>query len=95
MADKTARKAGLIYVSDSEPGYRRLRRGSRFDYVDRRGRRITDARELARILQRRKCILQMGSELARAFDGNTSPPCSPLGPHHGVRWQPLWWRGEE
>ncbi|MCQ4166359.1 DNA topoisomerase IB [Tahibacter harae] len=49
MADKTVRKAGLIYVSDSEPGYRRLRRGSRFDYVDRRGRRITDVRELARI----------------------------------------------
>lgn len=49
MADKTARKAGLIYVSDSEPGYRRLRRGARFDYIDRRGRRITDTRELARI----------------------------------------------
>jgi DNA topoisomerase-1 len=50
MSDKTAaRKARLIYVSDSDPGYRRVRRGSRFDYVDRRGRRITDARELARI----------------------------------------------
>lgn len=49
MADKSNRKAGLVYVSDSEPGYRRLRRGSRFVYIDRRGRRIADARELARI----------------------------------------------
>ncbi|TDR44101.1 DNA topoisomerase-1 [Tahibacter aquaticus] len=49
MTDKTARKAGLVYVSDSEPGWQRRRRGSRFDYVDRRGRRIVNPRELARI----------------------------------------------
>lgn len=49
MADKTARKAGLVYVSDSEPGWRRRRRGTRFDYLDRRGKRIANVRELARI----------------------------------------------
>jgi DNA topoisomerase IB len=41
---------GLVYVSDGSPGIRRIRRGkNRFDYVNARGIRITDARTLARI----------------------------------------------
>jgi DNA topoisomerase-1 len=39
----------LLYVTDSEPGLRRLRRGRGFSYLDATGRRIQDRAELARI----------------------------------------------
>ena len=39
----------LRYVSDGEPGIRRVRRGRAFGYLDARGRRIADARTLDRI----------------------------------------------
>jgi DNA topoisomerase-1 len=41
--------ARLTYVNDETPGYRRRKAGKRFAYLDRRGRRITDARTIARI----------------------------------------------
>lgn len=41
--------AGLVYVSDTMPGYRRLRRGATFAYRRPDGRPLTDAQELARI----------------------------------------------
>ncbi len=41
--------AGLVYVSDSEPGIRRLRRGRRFHYVGPDEKALTDKAELERI----------------------------------------------
>jgi DNA topoisomerase I len=41
--------AGLVYVSDAEPGISRIRRGSGFRYVSPNGKPIRDTRELARI----------------------------------------------
>ena len=40
---------GLVWVSDAEPGYRRVKRGDRVHYVDADGRRIRDEAVLARI----------------------------------------------
>jgi DNA topoisomerase I len=39
----------LRYVTDTEPGIRRLRRGKGFTYVGSDGKRVTDAAKLARI----------------------------------------------
>ena len=44
-----AREAGLVYVSDAEPGIRRRRAGKGFHYLDAEGRRITDAKVIERI----------------------------------------------
>jgi DNA topoisomerase-1 len=44
-----ARSAGLRYVDDRSPGFRRERTRTGFAYVDQSGRRITDDAELARI----------------------------------------------
>lgn len=42
--------ASLVYVDDTQPGYRRVRvNGNTFHYLDTRGKRITDAAEIARI----------------------------------------------
>jgi len=44
-----AAQAGLVYTSDAEPGLRRVRKGRGFEYLDPRGRRITDPPTLERI----------------------------------------------
>lgn len=41
--------AGLIYVSDSDPGIARLKRGKGFTYLDAAGKPLTSASELERI----------------------------------------------
>jgi len=41
--------AGLVWVSDSEPGYRRVKRGDSVHYLDPRGKRVRDEATLARI----------------------------------------------
>lgn len=41
--------AGLVYVDDGRPGYRRRRCGRGFTFFDARGARITDADELDRL----------------------------------------------
>jgi DNA topoisomerase-1 len=46
---RSAYVAGLHYVSDAEPGIRRIRAGGGFRYVDPRGRPIRDAGVLQRI----------------------------------------------
>jgi DNA topoisomerase IB len=46
---KAAKRAGLVYVSDAEPGIRRVRSGRGFAYRRPRGGRVRDARTLARI----------------------------------------------
>jgi len=43
------RAMGLVYVSDAQPGLRRLRRGKGFSYRDAEGRPVKDREELARI----------------------------------------------
>lgn len=48
-AARAVRAEGLRYVSDSEPGIRRVRRGRGFVYVAPDGRRISSAAELARV----------------------------------------------
>ncbi len=48
-APQIARQAGLRYVSDTQPGIRRLRAGRGFRYVDAEGRTVRDADTLARI----------------------------------------------
>jgi DNA topoisomerase I len=45
----TATEAGLHYVNDDGPGYRRTRHGSRFEYSDTQGKRIRDEQRLLRI----------------------------------------------
>ncbi len=46
---ESAHLAGLRYVSDDEPGIRRLRTAAGFLYRDQHGKRIRDAHQLARI----------------------------------------------
>jgi DNA topoisomerase-1 len=46
---KSARAAGLRYVTDDGPGIVRVRSGSGFSYRTARGRRVVDRRTLARI----------------------------------------------
>jgi DNA topoisomerase IB len=49
QARRHARASGLLYVSDTEPGIRRKRRGSHFRYVGSNGRPVTASRTLDRI----------------------------------------------
>ena len=49
QARRHARASGLLYVSDTEPGIRRKRRGSRFHYIGSNGRAVTASRTLDRI----------------------------------------------
>ena len=44
-----AESAGLLYVSDEEPGIRRKRAGKGFTYVDAKGGKVTDEKTLERI----------------------------------------------
>jgi DNA topoisomerase I len=48
-ARRQARDAGLVYVSDEQPGIRRRRAGKGFSYVDAKGRRLANEAELTRI----------------------------------------------
>jgi len=41
-------RSRLRHVSDADPGYRRVRRGKQFAYLDPKGKRVTDAEALAR-----------------------------------------------
>jgi DNA topoisomerase IB len=48
-AAQMAIEAGLVYVSDAEPGIRRLRAGKGFRYLTPENRRLAEAKELKRI----------------------------------------------
>src|SRR6202046_1831543 len=48
-AAQMAVEAGLVYVSDADPGIRRLRSGKRFRYLTPENRRLAAPRELERI----------------------------------------------
>jgi DNA topoisomerase-1 len=45
----SARVAGLVYISDSTPGIRRVRRGKQFRYINARGKPVSASSVLARI----------------------------------------------
>src|SRR5262245_27927084 len=47
--EHSAHAAGLRYVSDAVPGIRRRRAGRGFVYLDPDGKRVSDARTLARV----------------------------------------------
>jgi DNA topoisomerase-1 len=47
--EDAAREAGLVYVTDEEPGIRRVRAGRGFRYRTPRGRTITGPKEIGRI----------------------------------------------
>ena len=47
--ERAARRAGLRYSTDAEPGLRRLRHGAGLRYVDADGRPVRDAEVLARV----------------------------------------------
>jgi DNA topoisomerase-1 len=46
---EAARSAGLSYTSDQSPGYRRKRRGQRFNYISKDGRLLQNQAEIRRI----------------------------------------------
>ena len=46
---EAAREAGLVYTTDLEPGFRRLRKGKGFTYVDPQGKQVDDPATLERI----------------------------------------------
>jgi len=46
---ESAVQGGLVYVSDTEPGFRRRRSGKGFAYLDSSGKPVRDANTLARI----------------------------------------------
>jgi DNA topoisomerase I len=46
---EAAEEAGLRYVSDDRPGYRRKANGDHFEYLDTEGKRIGDEQRLVRI----------------------------------------------
>ena len=49
QAIASARRAGLVYVSDDQPGIRRHKAGKGFSYADASGQRIADRDELQRL----------------------------------------------
>ncbi len=49
QAIASARRAGLVYVSDDQPGIRRRKAGKGFSYVDARGQKIANKDELQRL----------------------------------------------
>ena len=49
VAAEMAVQAGLVYVSDDQPGIKRIRRGKRFGYLSSAARPLTDATALKRI----------------------------------------------
>ncbi len=49
QARRAARRAGLVYVLDTQPGIRRIRQGKTFRYRHPNGRAVTSETELARI----------------------------------------------
>ncbi|HEX4480138.1 MAG TPA: DNA topoisomerase IB [Rudaea sp.] len=46
---RTLKEAGLVYVSDEEPGFRRRKSGKHFIFFDTDGKRVRDEKTVARI----------------------------------------------
>jgi DNA topoisomerase-1 len=84
--------AGLVWVSDADPGYRRVRHGDQVHYLDMRGKRLRDEATLARI---RKLAIPPAYEdvwiCARA-DGHLQATGRDARGRKQYRYHPLWQR---
>jgi DNA topoisomerase-1 len=81
---------GLVWVSDAEPGYRRVRRGDAVHYVDAAGRRVTDEDVLARI---RKLAIPPAYEdvwICRRANGHLQATGRDARGRKQYRYHPLW-----
>ena len=91
-----ARRSGLIYVSDCEPGYRRQRRGKGFVYLDARGKRISDARVIARIRSLAIPPAYTDVWICRNARGHMQATARDARGRKQYRYHPLWkaWRDD-
>jgi DNA topoisomerase-1 len=87
-------RSRLSYVSDTEPGYTRQRRGKRFVYLDRRGREITDERVLARIRSLAIPPAYTDVWICRSPHGHVQATARDARGRKQYRYHPLWkaWR---
>ena len=89
--------AGLVWVTDAEPGLRRVGRGDHLHYVDATGRRIDDEAVLARI---RKLAIPPAYEqvwICERADGHLQATGRDARGRKQYRYHPLWQqqRGED
>ena len=91
-----ARRSGLIYVSDCEPGYRRQRRGKGFVYLDARGKQIGDARVIARIRSLAIPPAYTDVWICRNARGHMQATARDARGRKQYRYHPLWkaWRDD-
>jgi len=81
---------GLVWVSDAQAGYRRVRRGDQFHYVDADGRRVRDEAVLARI---RKLAIPPAYEdvwICRQANGHLQATGRDARGRKQYRYHPLW-----
>ena len=88
---------GLVWVSDAEPGLRRVRHGDQLHYVDAAGRRIADEAVLARI---RKLAIPPAYEevwICKRANGHLQATGRDARGRKQYRYHPLWQqqRGED
>ena len=90
------RRAGLVYVSDCDPGYRRQRRGKGFVYLDARGRQISDARVIARIRSLAIPPAYTDVWICRDARGHMQATARDARGRKQYRYHPLWkaWRDD-
>ncbi len=83
---------GLVWVSDSEPGYRRIRHGDQLCYLDTRGRPLRDEAALARI---RKLAIPPAYEqvwICAQANGHLQATGRDARGRKQYRYHPLWQR---
>ncbi|MFL6682787.1 MAG: DNA topoisomerase IB, partial [Burkholderiaceae bacterium] len=81
---------GLVWVSDADPGYRRVRRGDAVHYVDEAGRRVDDDAVLARI---RKLAIPPAYEdvwICKRANGHLQATGRDARGRKQYRYHPLW-----
>jgi DNA topoisomerase-1 len=89
--------AGLVWVSDDQPGYRRVRRGDQVHYLDPHGKRVRDEATLARI---RKLAIPPAYEevwICAKTNGHLQATGRDARGRKQYRYHPLWQlqRGED
>jgi DNA topoisomerase-1 len=87
-------RSKLSYVSDTEPGYTRQRRGKHFVYLDRRGRELADERELARIRSLAIPPAYTDVWICRSPHGHVQATARDARGRKQYRYHPMWkaWR---
>ena len=88
---------GLVWVSDAEPGYRRVKHGDQVHYVDPDGERLRDEAALARI---RKLAIPPAYEevwICKRANGHLQATGRDARGRKQYRYHPLWQqqRGED